>query len=91
MLNSRRTVVAVVVFLILSLGAISPNYGQKSTDKQKQRDSRLLQLVEANVIGTHAFQILLAKNPAKVIPAASDRLNSVTANSKHSLLIRRNY
>lgn len=65
MLNSRRSVGVVVWLLIFSLGAISRNYGQKTTAKQKQRDSRLLMLVEANVIGTHAFQVLLAKKSGK--------------------------
>jgi hypothetical protein len=58
MLNGRIWAKLGTFLLILGLGVISPNYGQN-------RDARLLQLVEANIIGTHAFQILLAKKSGK--------------------------
>jgi hypothetical protein len=37
--------------------------------KQKTSDTRLLQLVEANIIATHAYQVLLAKQSGKGDPA----------------------
>ena len=39
--------------------------GTSTARKQKPSDARLLQLIEANVIATHAYQVLLAKKSGK--------------------------
>jgi len=60
---SCRMAKLAVLLLSLSLATSFSSFGQKT--KPKERDARLLQLIEANVIGTHAFQILLAKKSGK--------------------------
>src|SRR5436190_14372770 len=63
MANSCKMAKLVVLVLSLSLLCTPASFGQNT--KPKERDARLLQLIEANVMGTHAFQILLAKKSAK--------------------------
>jgi len=63
MSNSRKLVRWAVLLLSLTLITASSSFGQKT--KPKDRDAQLLRLIEANIIGTHAFQILLAKKSAK--------------------------
>jgi len=53
---------------MLSVGGVPFVYGRDVTGsdrKQKAGDSRLSQLVDANIIATHAYQILLAKKFSK--------------------------
>ncbi len=52
------------MFLILSLGLVSVHFGQKKITR-RENDERLLKLVEANIIGTHAYQTLLARQLGK--------------------------
>ena len=46
--------------------------------------TRLEQLVEANVLGTHAFQVALSKKEGKGDPACYRRARSRTRSSRRS-------
>jgi hypothetical protein len=57
------------MILMLSLTFVSTRaQNQTSSAVLRQRDSRLLQLVEANIVGTHAYQVLLVKQSGKGDP-----------------------
>ncbi len=61
-----------IFYLALSLVTAASVHGKNVTSpdhKQKTSDARLSQLVEANIIGTHAYQVLLAKKSGKGDPA----------------------
>ena len=71
-MDSRVFLRLLVFYLLMSMAAASFLYGQNlrpAERKQKASDSRLSQLVEANVIATHAYQVLLAKKSGKGDPA----------------------
>ncbi len=61
------------VHLLLSLvaicGASSQNANPSSSTRKESNTARLMQLVEANIIATHAYQVLLAKKSGKGDPA----------------------
>jgi len=66
-----RVFLRLLVFLALSVGAAAVVSGQHFTTpdrKQTTRDSRLSQLIEANIIATHAYQVLLEKKSGKGDP-----------------------
>ena len=66
-----RVAPRLLVSLALSIGAAASVYGQHMSapgGKQKASDTRLSQLIEANVIATHAYQVLLAKKSGKGDP-----------------------
>jgi hypothetical protein len=68
-MNKRILLRPLIFCLTLGLGVVPAVTAQrKSTAKQRQHNARLLQLVEANIIGTHAFQVLLAKKSGKGDP-----------------------
>ena len=66
---NRRVSSALLLFsLVLSFEFASAVHGQNRASKSrklKENNTRLLQLVEANIIATHAFQVLLAKKSGK--------------------------
>jgi len=69
---SRVSLRLLVFFVILSVGGVPFVYGQNVTApgrKQKASDTRLSQLIEANIIATHAYQVMLAKKSGKGDPA----------------------
>ena len=69
---SRVTLRLFTFFLALSIVTAISVYGQNATApgrKQKTSVIRLSQLVEANIIATHAYQVLLAKKSGKGDPA----------------------
>ena len=80
----KRISLKLLVILGLSLTCISV-HAQKKTSAvlRRQQDSRLLQLVEANIVGTHAFQVLLVKQSGKGDPNcfAPDRLSDSDLNA----------
>src|SRR6266446_3866672 len=62
---------SLIFCVVLSVGATSLAYGQdgkSSRRRLKQSDTLLSQLIEANIIATHAFQVLLAKKSGKGDP-----------------------
>jgi hypothetical protein len=62
----RRAVRLSLTFVVLlSLAATAAVHGQGVARADKNSASRLAQLVEANVIAVHAYQILLAKKSGK--------------------------
>jgi hypothetical protein len=70
-MNSRVLPRLLIFYVVLSAATASSVYGQNgksSGRKQKQSDTRLSQLIEANVIATHAYQVLLAKKSGKGDP-----------------------
>jgi hypothetical protein len=70
-MDSRVLLRLLVFSLMLGVGTAPSVYGQNGTvpgRKQKQNNTRLSQLVEANVIATHAYQVLLAKKSGKGDP-----------------------
>jgi hypothetical protein len=67
-MNSRVLLRLLALSLALSLWLASSVEGQNgpsSGRKLKQNNTRLLQVVQANIIATHAFQVLLAKKSGK--------------------------
>ena len=54
------TVLAVGVWVACTAAATAPAAGEESAMKSKEAQARVSRLVEANVIGTHAFQVRLA-------------------------------
>ena len=68
-----RVLRLVIFYLVLSVGAGLLVYGQEGTvpdpTKKESNASRLSELVEANVIATHAYQVLLTKRSGKGDPA----------------------
>src|SRR4029453_19589305 len=79
----NRISLKLLVILLLSLTCVSVRAQNKSSALRRQQDSRLLQLVEANIVGTHAFQVLLVKQSGKGDPNcfASDRLSDSDLNA----------
>src|SRR6266550_257320 len=71
-MHSRVLLRLLNFFVMLSVGAAFSVCGQSGTSsvptKKDSNASRLSQLVEANVIGTHAYQVLLAKKFGKGDP-----------------------
>ena len=68
----RRVSLRLLISLALSIGAAASVYGQHMSApgrKQKVSDTRLSQLIEANIIATHAYQVMLAKKSGKGDPA----------------------
>jgi len=62
----RRISLKILVIWLLSLTLISAHAQiQTSLAVRRGQESRLLSLVEANILGTHAFQVLLAKKSGK--------------------------
>ena len=72
-MNSRLLLRLLVFYLMLSVGCISSICGQSAKpsgpSKKESRTTRLSQLVEANIIATHAYQVLLEKKSDKGDPA----------------------
>jgi len=70
---SRVPLRLLIFFLALSIGAAASVHGQSAKpagpSKKESKTSRLLQLVEANIIATHAYQVLLAKQSGKGDPS----------------------
>ncbi|HYU98556.1 MAG TPA: hypothetical protein VE977_06990, partial [Pyrinomonadaceae bacterium] len=69
---SRASLRLLVFYVMLNVGGVPFVYGQHMSAagrKQKASDTRLSQLIEANIIATHAYQILLAKKSGKGDPA----------------------
>ena len=64
----KRISLKLLVILLLSLTCVSVRAQNKSLVLRRQQDSRQLQLVEANIVGTHAFQVLLVKQSGKGDP-----------------------
>jgi hypothetical protein len=70
-----------IFYVVLSISAAVSDYGQNGSlaepTKKESKTVRLAQLVEANVIATHAYQVLLAKKSGKGDPKCfgSDRLS----------------
>jgi hypothetical protein len=64
----KRIPLKLLVILLLSLTCVSVRAQNKSLVLRRQQDSRQLQLVEANIVGTHAFQVLLVKQSGKGDP-----------------------
>src|SRR6266550_6062178 len=71
-MHSRVLLRLLNFFVMLSVGAAFSVCGQSGTSsvptKKDSNASRLSQLVEANVIATHAYQVLLAKKYGKGNP-----------------------
>ena len=71
-MDSRVLRRLLVFFLILAVGTASSASGQNATPsgrtKKESNASRLAQLVEANVIATHAYQVLWSKKSGKGDP-----------------------
>src|SRR2546426_9722276 len=71
-MDSRVLVRLPIFYAVLSLVAAFPVYGQNGTlsnpTKRESNASRLAQLVEANIIAVHAYQVLLAKKSGKGDP-----------------------
>src|SRR4030095_8761942 len=68
---SRVSLRVLVFYVMLSVGRVPFVYEQNVTAagrKQKTSDTRLSQLVEANIIATHAYQVLLSKKSGKGDP-----------------------
>jgi hypothetical protein len=67
--NGFWSVTATLRFASAECGAAFSVHGQSGTssgpEKKKTNASRLSQLVEANIIATHAYQVLLAKKSGK--------------------------
>src|SRR2546423_10219602 len=59
----------IIFYVVLSVGAASSVYGQgraaSGQAKKVSNATRLGQLVEANIIAVHAYQVLLAKQSGK--------------------------
>jgi len=72
-MDSRVLLRLVIFYVLLSVGAGSSVYGQSghasSQPKKSSNATRLGQLVEANIIAVHAYQVLLAKQSGKGDPA----------------------
>ena len=70
---SRVPLRLLIFFLALSIGGAASVHGQSAKpagpSKKESKTSRLLQLVEANIIATHAYQVLLAKQSGKGDPS----------------------
>jgi hypothetical protein len=65
-LNSRVSLRLLAFYMILTVGGVTSVYGQSGTTSDSTtKDSRLSQLVEANIVATHAYQVLLAKKSGK--------------------------
>ncbi|HET6863404.1 MAG TPA: SGNH/GDSL hydrolase family protein [Pyrinomonadaceae bacterium] len=64
-MNKRALLVSLVFSLSLGFSATVPAQHKTAVSRQKQVNARLLQLVEANIVGTHSFQVLLAKKSGK--------------------------
>src|SRR5258705_13315932 len=67
-MDSRVLLRLVVFLVVLPVDVASSVYGQRGAapgQPRKVSDTRLSQLVEANVIATHAYQVLLAKRSGK--------------------------
>jgi hypothetical protein len=67
-----RVSLRLLISLVLSIGAATSVYSQQMSAagrKQKPIDIRLSQLVEANIIATHAYQMTLAKKFGKGDPS----------------------
>jgi hypothetical protein len=68
-MDSRVLVRLLVFSVVLSVGAPASVYGTLSESTKKESNVlRLSQLVEANVIATHAYQVLLAQKSGKGDP-----------------------
>jgi hypothetical protein len=68
-MDSRVLVRLLVFSVVLSVGAPASVYGTLSESTKKESNVlRLSQLVEANVIATHAYQVLLARKSGKGDP-----------------------
>src|SRR6267143_3755302 len=71
-MHSRVLLRVLNFFVVLSVGAAFSVCGQSGTPsgptKKESTASRLAQLVEANVIATHAYQVLLTKKSGKGDP-----------------------
>jgi hypothetical protein len=57
-----------LICLLLSFGSAFSVHGQSGTAGKETSASRLAQLVEANIIATHAYQVMLAKKSGKGDP-----------------------
>ena len=71
-MDSRVLLRLLIFYVMLSVGAAFSAYGQNgilSEPTKKESDAaRLAQLVEANIIAVHAYQVLLAKKSGKGDP-----------------------
>jgi hypothetical protein len=71
-MDSRVFRHSLIFCVVLSVGAAFSVHGQSGTSsgpaKKETSASRLAQLVEANIIATHAYQVLLAKKSGKGDP-----------------------
>ncbi len=71
-MDGRLFVRLLIFHLALSLGTAAWVHGKNVTPpghKKETSDTRLSRLVEANIIATHAYQVLLAKKSGKGDPA----------------------
>jgi hypothetical protein len=66
-MNSRALMRLIIFSVALSL-SVAGSVLTSARSKQKLKETRLSQLVEANVIATHAYQVLLAKKSGKGDP-----------------------
>jgi hypothetical protein len=56
--------------LLVTIAFVAPLFGQqKTTGVAAPGPARMVQLVEANIVGVHAYQILLARKQTKMDPA----------------------
>jgi hypothetical protein len=64
----RHLPTACMLLIVFASYSVCGQNGASSGRRQKQSNTRLSQLVEANVIATHAYQVLLAKKSNKGDP-----------------------
>src|SRR6266850_5149530 len=68
-MDSRFLLRFLIFYLVLSIGVIPSVHGQNRTSSDQTRKgsstSRLAQLVEANIIAVHAYQVILTKKSGK--------------------------
>ena len=64
----RRIATACMLLIVFAWFSVRGQNGTSSGRREKQSNTRLSQLVEANVIATHAYQVLLAKKSGKGDP-----------------------
>jgi len=72
-MDSRFLLRLLIFYLALSIGVIPSVHGQNRTSSDQTRKgssaSRLAQLVEANIIAVHAYQVILTKKSGKGDPS----------------------
>jgi hypothetical protein len=61
----RRSHIAVSVAVILAVGSLDALAERRARASRARGDARLGRLIEANVVATHAYQVLLAKRSAR--------------------------